>query len=77
MFQVRDEGIGIPRKEQGRLFEPFFRATNAGKTPGTGLGLAIVREVVDLLVGTIALESEEGKRTTVTVVLPVPAVAKS
>src|SRR6185503_3897890 len=40
---VKDHGIGIPKENQGRLFEPFFRASNTGDIQGTGLGLNIVQ----------------------------------
>ena len=69
---VRDSGIGIPSNEQDRLFEEFFRATNAKKTTtaGTGLGLALVKQAVELHRGEVAVTSEEGAGTTVVVHLP-------
>ena len=69
---VRDTGIGIPADEQAKLFEEFFRASNARKTgePGTGLGLRLVREVVEKHGGEVRLESEEGRGTLVEVELP-------
>lgn len=71
-FQIRDQGIGIPAGDQKRLFEAFFRASNAkaGLAPGTGLGLAIVKQSVVSHGGTITFESQEGIGTTFTVVLP-------
>ncbi|MEB3338169.1 MAG: ATP-binding protein [Leptolyngbyaceae bacterium] len=69
-FQVQDQGIGIPAKDQQHLFEAFYRATNVGTISGTGLGLAIVKKCVDLHNGTITVNSEEGKGTLFTVVLP-------
>jgi signal transduction histidine kinase/FixJ family two-component response regulator len=54
-FEVQDEGIGIPPKDQPHLFEPFFRASNAGNISGTGLGLNIVRKYTDLLGGKISV----------------------
>lgn len=70
IFQIQDEGIGIPPKERERVFETFYRASNVNTTQGTGLGLAIVKKCVDSLGGQISLESEVGVGTTVTVILP-------
>jgi PAS domain S-box-containing protein len=75
-FCIRDQGIGIPKAAQGRLFETFHRAENVGKTPGTGLGLAIVKQSVTLHEGTITFESEEGFGTTFTVILPQVPIGK-
>lgn len=70
IFQVKDEGIGIPLEEQQRLFEPFHRAKNVGNIPGTGLGLSIVKRLVDLQEGNIVVTSKVGVGTTFTVTLP-------
>lgn len=70
VFQVRDQGIGIPIKDQPLLFESFHRATNVGTISGTGLGLAIVKKCVDIHQGKVAIESEIGVGTTFTVTLP-------
>lgn len=70
IFQVRDEGIGVPPEDLGKLFESFHRASNVGNIPGTGLGLAIVKQSVDLHGGAIAVASEVGVGTTFTVTLP-------
>lgn len=70
IFQVCDRGIGIPLDDQSRIFDPFHRAANVGTIRGTGMGLAIVKRAVDLHGGTIAVESEVGVGTTVTVTLP-------
>ncbi|MDM9380032.1 ATP-binding protein [Chlorogloeopsis sp. ULAP01] len=69
-FQIKDNGIGIPKKDQIHLCETFFRGSNVGKISGTGLGLAIVRRCVDLHHGYIQVESEENVGTIVTVTLP-------
>jgi PAS domain S-box-containing protein len=63
-MQIKDYGIGIPENEIDNVFDPFHRSRNVGNKPGTGLGLAIVKKYVDLINGSIALESEEGKGTT-------------
>lgn len=70
IFQVRDEGIGIPEAEQAQLFNSFHRASNVGTISGTGLGLAIVKKSVDLHNGEITVKSEVGVGTTFVVVLP-------
>lgn len=67
---VTDEGIGIPREDLLRLFEPFHRAANVGAIQGTGLGLAIVKEAVELHGGTVTVESQVGAGTTFIVTLP-------
>jgi PAS domain S-box-containing protein len=70
VFQIRDQGIGIPLQDQPLLFESFHRATNVGTIAGTGLGLAIVKKCVDIHQGQVAVESEIGVGTTFTVTLP-------
>ena len=70
IFQVKDQGIGIPAEAQQDLYEPFHRASNVGMIEGTGLGLAVVKKCVELHRGQIFLESEVGIGTTVTVHLP-------
>jgi PAS domain S-box-containing protein len=67
---VQDEGMGIARDDQTRLFQRFYRARNAANTPGTGLGLYIVARYVELMGGTISLQSELNVGTTVTITLP-------
>jgi signal transduction histidine kinase len=65
-IQVRDTGTGIDPDVLPHVFEPFFTS----KSKGTGLGLSLCRELVSLHNGSINIESELGKGTTVTVVLP-------
>jgi PAS domain S-box-containing protein len=67
VFEVRDQGIGIPVEDQTRIFEAFHRGQNVGDIPGTGLGMVIVKRCVDLHKGTIELESAPGRGTTFTV----------
>jgi len=66
---VEDTGIGIPAGDLPRIFEEFFRASNArnSRTIGTGIGLATVRAMVEHYGGTVALDSVEGQGTRVTV----------
>lgn len=70
IFQIQDEGIGIPPEDQERLFESFHRAANVGTIQGTGLGLTIVKQCVDLHGGKITVSSIPCKGTTFTVTLP-------
>ena len=76
VLSVRDEGIGISAEDQQHLFSSFFRGANALNIEGTGLGLHIVRRYIELLGGTLRLESVLDKGTTITVELPegMPAV---
>ena len=88
IFTVRDTGIGIPKKDQARVFEKFFRSSTAvhTKPDGAGLGLYIVFEAIKLLGGKVWFESpsyakasegkEEGKGTTFYVELPLQVQAK-
>ncbi|MEH2054681.1 MAG: hybrid sensor histidine kinase/response regulator [Nostoc sp.] len=70
IFRIQDWGIGIPKEDQKRLFQPFQRADNVGTIPGTGLGLAIAKKCVDAHGGEIVINSEVGVSTTFTVTLP-------
>jgi signal transduction histidine kinase len=69
---VADTGVGIPADEQSRLFERFFRSSNAQQMAiaGTGLGLVIVKGIVELHGGRVAVRSTAGVGTEVTVSLP-------
>jgi len=69
-ISVKDHGIGISEADQKHLFERFFRGHNATYIQGTGLGLNIVAKYVELMNGTIQLESIENKGTAVTIRLP-------
>jgi signal transduction histidine kinase len=75
VVEVADTGVGIPKEEQERLFERFFRSSNATEQaiPGTGLGLTIAKAIVERHDGSIEIESAEGKGTTVRVRLPLGA----
>jgi signal transduction histidine kinase len=70
VFEVADQGIGIPPDELSHLFESFHRASNVGTIQGTGLGLAIVKNAVEMHGGGIDVTSTLGEGTTFTVRLP-------
>lgn len=70
VISVRDNGIGISEEDQQHIFTSFFRGKNALNIQGTGLGLHIVKGYVELLQGTIHLNSKLGAGTTITIELP-------
>ena len=72
ILSISDQGLGIPRKDLGRIFDRFFRVDKARsrKQGGTGLGLAISKEVVNMLGGQIWVDSVEGKGSTFYISLP-------
>lgn len=71
-LNVSDTGIGIPPDSQQRVFERFFRVDKgrSRKMGGTGLGLSIVKHIVQFYNGTVSLESEVSKGTSITIRLP-------
>ena len=71
--KVKDQGIGIGKNDQTKLFSKFFRAANAVKleTEGSGLGLFIVKNIIEKHNGSIELKSEEGRGTEINFSLPI------
>ena len=69
---VKDTGVGIPREDQDRVFERFYRVdkSHSKEIGGTGLGLSIVKHTVGTLKGSVTLRSEEGCGTEITVKFP-------
>lgn len=69
-LKVKDNGIGIPKKEQKRVFERFYRVDKARskKTGGTGLGLAIVKHIAEQHKAEILIESQPNEGTTISVI---------
>ncbi len=71
VVRVTDRGPGIPDSEQGRVFEPFYRGSDASRRPGSGLGLAIAKGFVEANGGAINVESLPGQGTSLVVSFPV------
>ncbi|ABE51610.1 PAS domain-containing sensor histidine kinase [Methanococcoides burtonii] len=71
-ISVKDSGIGVSPEDQDKLFNPFFQldSSNARKYGGTGLGLALVKKFVEMHGGEIWVESEVGKGSTFTFIIP-------
>ncbi|MCT4298592.1 HAMP domain-containing histidine kinase [Elizabethkingia anophelis] len=71
-IKITDNGNGIPKKEQQRIFEKFYRiqSDNVHNTKGLGLGLFLVKDIVNRYNGSIGLVSETGKGTTFKIALP-------
>ena len=78
-FVVQDDGIGMSEAYQKTLFDPFTREERSGtnKVQGTGLGMAITKSIVDLMGGSIGVESATGKGTRFEVVLEFPIDAEA
>ncbi len=70
IFEVQDQGLGIPEDDHDRVFGIYDRAANVENIPGAGLGLAIIRQLMDRHGGKIELESELGAGTTIRLMLP-------
>ncbi|MEO8612286.1 MAG: ATP-binding protein [Chloroflexota bacterium] len=71
IFEIIDEGLGVPEKDQPRLFETFHRAANVSNISGTGLGLYVTKMAVELHNGTINFTSQEGVGTTFIMSIPI------
>ena len=74
IFHIKDNGIGIPEKDQKNIFNRYFRAENALLMQGTGIGLNIVKDHLNNLDGTISFESKEHQGSTFVIELPNTAV---
>ncbi|MGC9358657.1 MAG: ATP-binding protein, partial [Anaerolineae bacterium] len=72
-IQVADTGIGIPEDAQEYIFDPFRQVDGSATREhrGTGMGLSIVKQLVQLMGGTISLESTLGEGSTFTITLPI------
>jgi PAS domain S-box-containing protein len=69
-IKVIDKGVGIPQEDHGKIFNTFFRASNARAFDGTGLGLNIVKQYIDLMDGEISFSSEENEGSSFKAKLP-------
>lgn len=67
---IADSGSGIPPEQQARVFEAFVQSNNGRNHAGSGLGLSITKRLVEIMKGTIAMESAPGKGTVFTIVIP-------
>jgi len=73
LWQIQDQGIGIPASQQKYIFQKFFRAVNGSRyqTEGTGIGLYITKELIEALGGEIGFKSEESRGSIFWFILPI------
>lgn len=76
-ISVQDNGIGIKKEDHSRIFERFYQAKHGSNQLGTGIGLSLTRELVNLMKGTINLESEPGMGSIFEVQLPLKKLPSS
>ncbi|MDA2922837.1 ATP-binding protein [Patescibacteria group bacterium AH-259-L07] len=70
VYSTADSGVGIPKKQEEKIFSRFFRAENVSQKPGTGLGLYLAKGLIEASGGKIWFDSVEGKGTTFFFTLP-------
>jgi PAS domain S-box-containing protein len=68
--RITDRGMGLSAEQLAHVGERFYRADKSGNIPGTGLGISLVKEVIELMGGSMEIESREGDGTQVTLWLP-------
>lgn len=71
VISIMDTGIGIPKEEIGKIFDPFYRGTNSRREQGFGLGLTTVRSIIESHGWNISVRSAVGEGTTFTIRMPV------
>ena len=75
-FSVIDTGIGISKEDQQKIFSPFVQLQENQRHTGAGLGLSLVKSIVDLHGGEVHLDSDTGKGTKVTCLIPLKSPVK-
>lgn len=70
IINIWDNGIGISKEDQDKIYEPFYRTANASKTKGHGIGLSICKRIVEIHKGRIVLKSELEKGSSFNIILP-------
>ncbi|MEL6375060.1 MAG: ATP-binding protein, partial [Pseudomonadota bacterium] len=76
-FRVCDNGVGIPKDQQARVFERFESRSHGSNHRGAGLGLSVVKSLVELHGGTMTLQSEPGEGTSITAHLPLEGARRT
>jgi signal transduction histidine kinase len=71
VLSISDSGIGIPREDLSRIFDPFYRGTNSRRETGFGLGLTTVKSIIESHGWFITVSSELGRGSTFTIRMPV------
>ena len=71
IVEIQDHGCGMTEEAQKRIFDKFYQADKSRKQEGVGLGLSLVKRIVDMLGGTVSVQSQEGEGSTFRVELPV------
>ena len=71
IVEIQDHGCGMSEEAQKRIFDKFYQADKSRKQEGVGLGLSLVKRIVDMLGGTVSVQSQEGEGSTFRVELPV------
>lgn len=77
IFKIQDTGIGISHDDQKHIFEPFIQVSNLTYQKGTGLGLTITKQYVELMNGTIQVESTPGEGSIFSVEIPIEVANES
>ncbi len=76
-FHIKDNGIGISKDDQQKIFSPFVQLQENQRHTGAGLGLSLVKSIVDLHGGEVLMDSDIGKGTHITCLLPIKSPVKS